>query len=85
MKLSYAYSFNEIPPAYDMLKRNAGGFFSPESTIMHTCPISLSNDIIGLDLDVDFYQVAIVLISKKKLKDPAFAAIVKELNIQNVC
>ncbi len=84
LKLSYAYSFNEISYAYDMLKKNVGAFFAPVSTVMQTCPAALLKDIVSLDTDIDFYQVAIVLINKKKSENPVFATLIKELNMQNV-
>ena len=85
VKLSYSYQFTELSLAYDMLKKNVGGFFAPDITVQQTCPVSLFKDIVGLDLDVDFFQVSVILVNKKKLEDPAFAALIKEWKIQNVC
>lgn len=79
IKLHYPYQVSEISLALEFVLKNQCCFFAPEYFIMNTLLAAQRQNIISVDLDIEFFQNVVFLINKNKLKDPYFSAIIEKL------
>ncbi len=79
IKLQYPYQVSEISLALEFVVKNQCCFFAPEYFIINTLSAAQRQNIISINLDIDFFQNVVFLISKNKLNDPHFSAIIERL------
>ena len=79
IKLQYPYQVSEITLALELVKKNQACLFAPEYIIFNMLPVDQRQDIISINLDIEFFQNLVFLMNNIKLKNSYFSAIIEKL------
>jgi len=65
-----------------LVQKNKAAFFAPVPFVINSVPISVQRNLVGLELNIDFYHIAAIFVRKDCYNDPSFSAIVERLLAQ---